>query len=147
MLLKKFGVPFINRGIAAYVQIIHTDTLFSGTSFQCGHVDIYVRDLPVGIDGWHGFATYLNMATAMKKLLLIAEKSGKYGKTSAGQLIELDKHPDQKDRPLKENEVFIGVYGEFEESKNGQKFYFSLKDRLSILHDSISPVVKIGKKN
>lgn len=147
MLLKKFGVAFINRASAAYVQIIHTDTLFSGTSFQCGHVDIYVRDLPVGISAWHGFATYLNMATAMKKLLLIAEKKGKYGKIEAGQLIELDKNPDQINRRPKENEVFIGVYGELEESKNGHKFYFSLKDRLDILRESISPVVKIGKKN
>lgn len=138
--MKLYNQSFINQGDASYVQIIHTDTIFFGTSFQSGDVDIYFKDLPVGLLEKHGFAAYLHMATSMKKLLLIAEKDGD------GKMIELDKYPSQKERLPDEDEVIVGVYSEVEESKRGQKFYFSLKNRFETLRQSIAHVIKIKVK-
>lgn len=77
------------------------------------------------------------MATAMKKLLLVAEKTG------IGKLIQLDTFPDLFDRYPNKNEAYIGVYSESEYCKRGQKFYFSLKNRIEVLRDSIAHVVKM----
>lgn len=70
------------------------------------------------------------MATSLKKLLLIAEKDG------IGQMIQIDEN--SQDRVPNENEVFVGVYSELEESKRGQKFYFSMKNRSDMLRSSIA---------
>lgn len=137
--LWNYDQDFIERGDAKYVQIIHTDPLIFGTVYQTGDVDIFVEDLPVGLLGKHAFAVYLHMATSMKKLLLIAEKNGK-GK---GKMISIDENPEQLDRYPNKNEVFIGVYSEPEYSKRGEIFYFSMKDRLEMLRDSIAHVVTI----
>lgn len=133
----RYGQSFINRGDAAYVQIIHTDPVFFGTSFPCGDVDIYVQDIPLGYTQKHGFGPYLHMATSMKKLIVIAEKDGE------GQMIPIDDDSPEKDRVPNENEVFLGVYSEAEESKNGQKFYFSMKNQSDELRNSIARFVKL----
>lgn len=132
LISNRYHQGFINRGDATYVQIIHTDTIFFGTTLPCGDVDIYVQDIPLGYTRKHGFGPYLHMATSMKKLLLIAEKDGK------GQMIQFDEN-----RVPNENEVFIGVYSELEESKRGQKFYFSMRDRSNMLGASIASFVKM----
>lgn len=105
---------------------------------QSGDIDIYIQDLPVGILDRHGFGPYLHMATAMKKLLLIAEKNG------AGKVIQLDKNPNEIDRYPHKNEAYVGVYSESEYCKRGQKFYFSMKNRTEILRQSIAHVVKMN---
>lgn len=46
LILMNYDQSFIDRKDAAYVQVIHADTLFFGTANQCGTVDIYVKDLP-----------------------------------------------------------------------------------------------------
>lgn len=136
--LKINNQKFIEQGDAKYVQIIHTDPIFFGTVFQSGDVDIYFKDLPVGIMHRHGFAAYLHMATSMKKLLIIAEKDGR------GVVIPILRNSDLADNlTLDEDEVVVGVYGELEESKRGQKFYVSLKNRFDMLRSSIAQYVKI----
>lgn len=99
---------------------------------QTGDVDIYIQDIPIGYTQKHGFGPYLQMATSMKKLLLIAEKDG------IGQMIPID---ENSQRVPNENEVFVGVYSELEESKRGQKFYFSMKNRSDQLRSSIAGFV------
>lgn len=136
--LKINNQSFINQGDAAYVQIIHTDPIFFGTVFQSGDVDIYFKDLPVGIMHRHGFAAYIHMATSMKRLLMIAEKDGN------GLAIPVLNHTSLVDNvTLDKDEVVVGVYGELEESKRGQKFYISLKNRFEMLRTSIAQYVKI----
>lgn len=136
-MIKKYHQSFIKRGNAEYVQIIHTDILFSGTFFQRGDYDIYISDLPVGISQWHTFAPYIHMATSIKKLLLIAQTNGR------GQVIKIDENSVQKDRPLDQNEVFVGVYSKLEESKRGKRYFVSLKNHSKTLRESIAHVVKI----
>lgn len=136
--LKINNQKFIAQGDANYVQIIHTDPIFFGTVFQSGDVDIYFKDLPVSVMHRHGFAAYLHMATAMKKLLIIAESDGK------GVVIPILKDSGLPDNlTLDKDEVVVGVYGEIEESKRGQKFYVSLKNRFEMLRSSIAQYVKI----
>lgn len=135
--LKRFNQAFIKRGDAAYVQIIHTDPMLYGTMLMTGDVDIVVDDVPTDRNHKHGFAVYLHMATSMKKLILIAEENGK------GDIITIDDNFTQQNEVPKENEVFIGVYSELEESKRGKKFKISFKDRDDILRKSIAHVVKM----
>lgn len=77
----------------------------------------------------------MHMATSMKKLLLIAERNG------PGQVIPIDENAPQENRVPNENEVFVGVYSEIEESKSGKRFKISFKDRAEILRNSIAHVV------
>lgn len=77
------------------------------------------------------------MATSMKKLLLIAQTNGR------GQVIKIDENSVQKDRPLDQNEVFVGVYSKLEESKRGKRYFVSLKNHSKTLRESIAHVVKI----
>lgn len=135
LISNRYDHAFINRGDATYVQIIHTDVVFFGTTFPCGDIDIYIQDIPLGYTRKHGFGPYLQMATSMKKLLLIAEKEG------SGQMIQIDENSQQNNTALKENEVIVGVYSELEESKRGQKFYFSMKNRSDMLRSSIADFV------
>lgn len=136
--LKINNQSFIDKGDATYVQIIHTDPIFFGTSFNCGDIDIYVSDLPVGVMHRHGFAAYFHMATAMKKLLIVAEKEG------SGLMLPIHQMPYLADNAkVDADEVVVGVYGELEESKRGQKFYVSLKNRFELLRRSIADFIKI----
>lgn len=136
--LKIYNQSFINQGDANYVQIIHTDPIFFGTVFQCGDVDIYFKDLPVGVMHRHGFAAYFHMATSMKRLLMIAEKDGN------GLVIPIFDHLSLADHTaVYEDEAIVGIYSELEESKRGQKFYISLKNRFEMLRKSIAQFIKI----
>lgn len=83
------------------------------------------------------------MATSLKKLILVAERNiEKPWVHGDGQIIEID---GQTDREPTEEEVFVGVYSKLEESKRGQQFYFSLRNRIDKLRDSIAYVVKMFK--
>lgn len=126
----------IKKGDADYVQIYHTDPVHLGTMDKSGDVDIMVDNVPASAEQKHAFAVYLHMATAMKKLLLIAERKGK------GQVIPIDGNLTQGNRALKPDEVFLGVYSEKEDSKRGT-FRISLENRGEILRDSIAHVVKM----
>lgn len=137
LILNRFKHAFINKGDATYVQIIHTDIVLFGTIFQTGDTDIYVTDIPVSLLGRHGFGPYLHMATSMKKVLIIAQNDGN------GEIIPTDDNLQQKDVNLMDDETFVGVYSNLEESKRGQKFYISLKDRIPVLRESIAHVVKM----
>lgn len=114
---------------------INKETL--DTIFQTGDVDIHVTDLPVGLGDSHGFASYVHIATAVKKLLLVAEKDGR------GLVIPIHKNLDLSHRVPSEDEVFVGVYGELEESKRGQRFWLSLKNHFDTLRHSLAHIVKI----
>lgn len=95
--------------------------MFFGTSYQCGDADIYVKDLPCGMFARHLFAPYLHMATAMKEYILVAAEHGN------GRIIEIDSE-NQKYVP-NHDEVIVGVYGEVEDFKRGEKYYISLENR------------------
>lgn len=83
------------------------------------------------------------MATSMKKLILVAERNiEKPWVHGDGQIIEIDENSQLEP---KENEVFVGVYSKLEESKRGHQFYFSMRNRIDILRDSIAHVVKMFK--
>lgn len=137
--LKMYNQKFIGRGDASYVQIIHTDPVLLGTPFQSGDVDIYFQDLPVDIMHRHGFAPYLHMATAIKRLLIIAERNRE------GAVIPVLKSSDLADNLTltDKDEVIVGVYSELNESKRGQKFYVSLKNRFEMLRSSLAQFIKI----
>lgn len=144
--LRGSNQTFINRGDATYVQIIHTDTILFGTVLPCGDVDIYVKDIPFGYSQKHSFGPYLHMATAIKKLIVIGERDGKRPWAHVnGKVILVDGNSTETDRVPKEGEVFLGVYSELEESKRGQQFYISLRDRIDRLDKSIVHVVKMFK--
>ena len=66
-----------------------------------------------------------------------SEKKGK------GQVIPIDGNSAQEHRVPKQDEVFLGVYSEKEDSKRGQTFRISLENRGDILRDSIAHVVKM----
>lgn len=133
--LKRFNQAFIRRGDASYVQIIHTDAV-AGTVLQTGDVDIIV-DAPVNFLHKHHFSVYMHMATAMKKLLLIAEEDG------TGRVVPINLNFPIEERVPRENEVFIGVYSELDESKRGKRYKISFQDfRTEILRRSIAHVVK-----
>lgn len=135
--MKHYDQSFIHRGDATYVQIIHTDILLLGTACQSGDVDIYVTDLPVGLGDSHSFSAYVHMATSIRKLLLVAERDGR------GLVIPIHKNLDLSNRVPSKDEVFVGVYSEFEESKRGQRFYISLKNHFNTLRHSLAHLVKI----
>lgn len=145
MTLKGSNQSFINRGDATYVQILHTDTLFFGTTLPCGDVDIYVEDIPIGYSQKHSFGPYFHMATSMKNVVLIAEKDGKrpwhHGN---GEIIKIDENFEQEDDP-NEDKIVIGVYSKLKESQRGKQFYFSLRNRIDTLRTSIAHVVKMFK--
>lgn len=98
--LKRFNQAFIRRGDASYVQIIHTD-IKAGTILQTGDVDIIV-DCPVSIFNKHVFAVYMHMATAMKKLLLIAEKDELF-RSGSGRIVPIYPYFPEGDRVPREN--------------------------------------------
>lgn len=100
-------------------------------------MDIYVTDLPVGMGDSHGFASYVHIATAVKKLLLVAEKDGR------GLVIPIHRNLDLSNRVPSDDEAFVGVYGELEESKRGHRFYLSLKNHFETLKHSLAHLVKI----
>lgn len=111
-----------------------------GSARQRGDVDVYVTDLPVGFGDSHGFAAYIHMATAIRKLLLVAEKNGR------GLVIPIHKKLDLSSRVPSDDEVFVGVYSELEESKRGLRFYISLKNHVETLRHSLAHFVKIHTK-
>lgn len=135
--MYRFKQSFIGQGDAEYVQIIHTDPYLFGTIFQCGDVDIYIEDIPTGLLQKHAFAAYIQMATSMKRLVLVAEKNG------IGKIIPLKKNEFKKLRSPKRNEVYVGVYSEIDERKRGEKFRISFKNRLEILRKSLADAVKL----
>lgn len=144
--LKGSNQTFINRGDAAYVQIIHTDTLFFGTTLPCGDVDIYVEDIPIGYSQKHSFGPYFHMATSTKSLVLIAAKDkDRPWAHLSGEIMRPDEHLRQKDRAPTEDEIVIGVYSKVDESQRGKQYYFSLKNRIDTMRDSISHVVTMFK--
>lgn len=51
-------------------------------------------------------------------------------------MIQIDENSPE--RVPNENEVVVGVYSELEESKRGQKFYFSMKNRSDMLRKSLT---------
>lgn len=113
--------------------------------FQTGDVDIYIRDIPIGYSQKHSFGPYFHMATSMKKLILVAERNIKKPWVHGdGRIIEIDENSPTDIEPSEE-EVFIGVYSKLEESKRGHQFYFSLRNRIDKLRDSVAHVVKMFK--
>lgn len=135
--LQRYNQAFIDREDATYVQIIHTDTLLFGTSFQCGTVDIYIRDIPISLSAKHSFGPYLHMVTSMGKINLVATKSGD------SKIIPFIQNSTKKKRVVDKDEVIIGVYSELEESKRGQQFYFSLKNSMLLLKFYLFDFVKM----
>lgn len=77
------------------------------------------------------------MATAMKKLLLIAEEDG------IGRVVPINSFTPQVEKVPKSNEVFVGFYSKLEESKRGKSYKISFKNfRAEILRRSIAHVVR-----
>lgn len=105
--------------------------------FQSGDVDIYVTDLPVTLCDSHSFSAYVHMATAIKKLLMVAERDGRGFVIPIHKNLNINRVPDEK-------EIFVGVYSELEESKRGKRFYISFKEHFETIRRSLAGLVKIN---
>lgn len=108
--------------LAHYAQIIHTSNTF-GNNMQTGDVDIFVdysfETMKKNFLKRHGISVFLHIATATKRLFLLAEENGK-GKIIANTCGNQSQpiHPP--------NECLIGIYGTLNECKHGKSFKMSL---------------------
>lgn len=131
-ILRRFGIEYIKPEDAVYVHLIHTDPDQYGIKDEMGLVDVFAVDIPSNYDK-HVFAVYIHMATAIKRLILYAEKNGN------GLVIPTTPNSLQQKENSNENLVLIGVYSE---KGKGGKFTISFKDSTAILMSSIQHVVK-----
>ncbi|XP_031617557.1 uncharacterized protein LOC116337272 [Contarinia nasturtii] len=129
--------PHFKRGDAEYTQVLHTSNNF-GTSKKIGDVDIYVHykfdTILLNLLKKHGLSVFLHIATATKRLYLIAEENGN------GTMIA---NVGQKLRPLKSNEVLLGVYGTFNQRKKEKTFELNLVDKTKLFWDNLSGLVNV----
>ncbi|XP_031635216.1 uncharacterized protein LOC116348371 [Contarinia nasturtii] len=115
----------IKKGHAKYVQVIHTSKV-AGQWDRLGDIDVYVRFQPEtsffrAIDDKHSLSFFIHVATATKRLYLVADQNEK-GK---GTVIATEPMP-------KANECLVGIYGNFDSNIPGGKYVISLKNQSDV---------------
>lgn len=129
------NTPHFKSGDAQYVQCLHTSSNF-GTTRKIADIDIYVHykfdTILMNLLKKHGLSVFLHIATATKRLYLIAEEKGN------GTMIA---NVGQNLRELKSNEVLLGVYGALDEQKKGKTFELSLLGRNKVFWDNLKGLV------
>lgn len=127
-LLVAKSLNTIKKEYATYVQVIHTSKI-AGQWNAMGDIDIYVHFQPESsflraIDDKHSLSFFIHVATATKRLYLIAEQNGK----RTGRVIPSDEE-ESLPRP-KAKECLIGVYAT--QNSGGGKYWISLKNQSDI---------------
>lgn len=119
----------IKKGHANYVQVIHTSKL-AGTWSKLGDTDIYVdfkekqKSLYHSIIDNHGLAFFIHIATATKRLYLIA------GENKIVTMIKRDAKIRNFVEPTpNENECLIGIYSTVNQQLRGKKYEISFQNR------------------
>lgn len=117
----------IKRGDANYVQVIHSS--FCGIQKPLGDVDIYVKykgnSFLEELTDKHALGVYLHVATATKRLYVIADEK----ESGKGTIIL---RIGQNIRQPKPNECLVGIYGSLNPFIEGKKFVISLKNRTNL---------------
>ncbi|XP_031635204.1 uncharacterized protein LOC116348362 [Contarinia nasturtii] len=116
--------PAISKNDAEYVQVIHTS--FYGMNERVGHVDIFVDYKSDGGQVKHALALYVHVATATRRLFMMATDKGN-GTVTKGR--------GQTTPTPKRNECLIGLYGTMNRNNDGKRFEFSLtKHKIPFWH-------------
>lgn len=121
----------IKKGLANYVQVIHTtvEGKNGGVFEKSGDVDVYLKYKPGQnqqlIDG---LDFYVHIATATKRLYVLASEKG------SGTMIKIGR---QKLPEPKSNECIVGIYGTIPKVR-GKKFIISVADRTEILKTALN---------
>ncbi|XP_031635207.1 uncharacterized protein LOC116348365 [Contarinia nasturtii] len=116
----------IKKGIAHYVQVIHTTVEGrNGEVFEkSGDVDIYLKYKP-GQPLTDGLDFYVHMATATKRLYMLASEKG------SGTIIK--RRGRQPFPEPKSNECVVGVYSALNPKKTGKRYVISVANRIGML--------------
>ncbi|XP_031635208.1 uncharacterized protein LOC116348366 [Contarinia nasturtii] len=130
----------IQKGHAKYVQVIHTSKV-AGVWDKLGDIDIYAdikqkswqkdKSLLDTISDSHGLAFFIHVATATKRLFLIANQN------RTPTIIERNLPIPFTEPTLKENEVLIGVYSTLNPKIQGKKFEISFKNKTNDLWEAL----------
>ncbi|XP_031635217.1 uncharacterized protein LOC116348372 [Contarinia nasturtii] len=117
----------IKRGVAHLVQVIHTSII--GITQQIGDIDIYVTKSKLGIavSLEHGLDFFVFLATATKKLYLLAEKNGNGTMIRQGE-------PFREPGP---KECVVGVYSNPNPNQYGKMFEISLVNRTKTFKEAL----------
>lgn len=117
--------PFIGKSDANYVQVIHTS--FYGLNERIGHVDIFVDYKSNGGQAKHALALYVHVATATRRLFMIADEKGN------NSVIKGKK--GQKTPAVNKNQCLIGLYGSLDKNNDRKRYNFDLtKDKILFWH-------------
>ncbi|XP_031635206.1 uncharacterized protein LOC116348364 [Contarinia nasturtii] len=119
----------IKRGHANYVQVIHTSSVVALWE-QLGDIDIFVKQKTDSsfldsIIEKHQLAVEIHMATATKRIYLIADENEK----GNGTMVKREENESFIEPTPKANECLVGIYGTMgQRGKKGKKFTIRLKN-------------------